>query len=76
MCIPKNAQNSKLAHEFINYMLTYDAAYSNSDTVGYTSNNQEVLDDMSAEGGIMQIILLTCHVPVMIKMKSLFLIKN
>ena len=51
MCIPKNAQNSKLAHEFINYMLTYDAAYSNSETVGYTSNNQEVLDDMSAEGG-------------------------
>lgn len=52
MVIPANAENPKLAHEFINYVLTYDASYDNSETVGYPSSNQEVLDDMSSEGGI------------------------
>lgn len=51
MVIPKNAENPKLANEFINYILTYDASYSNSSTVGYASSNKEVLEEMSAEGG-------------------------
>ncbi len=51
MVIPKNAENPKLAHEFINYVLTYDASYDNSATVGYPSSNAEVLADLSAEDG-------------------------
>lgn len=41
MVIPQNAENPKLAHEFINYMLTYEAAFDNTETVGYTSPNAE-----------------------------------
>lgn len=52
MVIPVNAENPKLAHEFINYILTYDASFDNSETVGYASSNQEVLDDMTAEDGL------------------------
>ena len=37
MVIPANAENPKLAHEFINYMLTYEAAFDNTETVGYTA---------------------------------------
>lgn len=51
MVIPKNAENPKLANEFINYILTYDASYSNSSTVGYASSNAKVLADMTAEDG-------------------------
>ncbi len=51
MVIPANAENPKLAHEFINYILTYEASYDNSETVGYTSSNQEVIDELSGEGG-------------------------
>lgn len=47
MVIPANAPNAKLAHEFINYVLTYDASMSNSEYVGYASSNQEVLDELS-----------------------------
>ncbi len=49
MVIPANAENPKLAHEFINYMLTYEAAFDNSETVGYASPNAEVLDEMSTQ---------------------------
>lgn len=52
MVIPKNAENPDLAHEFINYVLTYDASMDNSETVGYCSTNQEVLDEMTGEGGL------------------------
>lgn len=51
MVIPSNAENPKLAHEFINYVLTYDASYDNTATVGFASSNQEVLDAMTAPGG-------------------------
>lgn len=47
MVIPKNAENPLLAHEFINYMLTYEAAFDNSKTVGYASPNARVLEEMS-----------------------------
>ena len=52
MVIPANAENPKLANEFINYVLTYDASYSNSEAVGYTSSNKEVMDNISGEGGL------------------------
>ncbi|MCI1959359.1 MAG: ABC transporter substrate-binding protein [Clostridia bacterium] len=51
MVIPKNAENPELANEFINYVLSYDAAYNNSETVGYASPNADVLKDMTSEGG-------------------------
>ncbi len=51
MVIPKNAQNSQLAHEFINYILSYEASKDNTATVGYASPNKEVLEEMSSEGG-------------------------
>ena len=49
MVVPKNAENPLLAHEFINYMLSYEAAFDTSETVGYTSPNAEVLEEMSTQ---------------------------
>ena len=51
MVIPKNAKNPELAHEFINFVTSYKGAYDNSSYVGYTSANQEVMDELSGEGG-------------------------
>ena len=51
MVIPANAENPELAHEFINFVCDYDIAYGNSAYVGYTSPNQEVMEDLSGEGG-------------------------
>lgn len=51
MVIPANAANPKLAHEFINYLLDYDIAYTNSEWVGYTSPHKDVLVDLSSMGG-------------------------
>lgn len=51
MVIPKNARNPELAHAFINYATDYDGAYDNSSYVGYTSANQEVMDDIYGPGG-------------------------
>ena len=51
MVIPKNAKNPDLAHEFINFVTSYEGAYDNSSYVGYTSANQEVMDELSSEGG-------------------------
>lgn len=48
MVIPQNAENPKLAHEFINYMLTYEAAFDNTERVGYTSPNAEVFEEMTS----------------------------
>ncbi len=51
MVIPSNAKNIELAHVFMNYVSSYDAAYENSDYVGYTSPNSEVIETLSGEGG-------------------------
>lgn len=51
MVIPKSAKNPELAHAFINYASDYEGAYDNSSYVGYTSANQEVMDDIYGEGG-------------------------
>lgn len=51
MVIPANAKNVELAHAFINFVSSYDYAYDNSSYVGYTSPNQEVIDELSGEGG-------------------------
>ena len=51
MVIPANAENPELAHEFINFVTSYEIAYGNSSYVGYTSPNEEVMKDLSSEGG-------------------------
>ena len=51
MVIPKNAENVDLAHEFINFVSSYEGAYDNSSYVGYTSPNQQVMEELSSEGG-------------------------
>ena len=51
MVIPANAKNPDLAHEFINFVSSYEGAYDNSSYVGYTSPNQEVMDELSSAGG-------------------------
>ena len=51
MVIPKNAKNPELAHEFINFILSHDGAMDTSVTVGYTSPNKQVMEELSGEGG-------------------------
>lgn len=51
MVIPANAKNPALAHEFINYVSSYEGASDNSAYVGYTSPNEEVMEEFSSEGG-------------------------
>ncbi|MDO4500957.1 MAG: ABC transporter substrate-binding protein [Erysipelotrichaceae bacterium] len=51
LAIPKNANNVELANEFINFMLEYESALDNSLTVGYTSTDKRVLEELTAEGG-------------------------
>lgn len=46
MVIPKNANNVELAHEFINFASNYEGAMDNSSYVGYTSPNEEVLNEL------------------------------
>lgn len=52
MVIPANAENPKLANEFINYVMSYEASYGNSEAVGYASPNARVLTEMKAPGAI------------------------
>lgn len=52
MIIPKNAANPLLAQEFINYVLSYEAAKGNSEYVGYTSPNAQVLQELSGDEGM------------------------
>ncbi len=47
MVIPKNAKNPELAHEFINYASSYEAALDNSSYVGYSSSNKQVLEELA-----------------------------
>lgn len=49
MVIPKNAESLELAHLFMNYISSYDAAYANSDYVGYTSPNLVAAEALSSE---------------------------
>lgn len=51
MVIPANAENPTLANKFIEFMLDEEIAYQNSEEIGYTSNIQSVIDELSGEGG-------------------------
>lgn len=42
MCIPKNAAQPEIAKEYINFMLTEEAAVANSEYIGYASPNRLV----------------------------------
>lgn len=44
--IPKNAKDKELAYEFIDFMLTYDSAMSNTLEVGYTTPVKKVFEDV------------------------------
>ena len=50
--IPSNAKNPKLANEFINYMMSYNAAMDSSIEVGYTSANKKVVEELSSDGEV------------------------
>lgn len=50
LVIPANAKNPKLANEFINYMLNYDSSLDSSITVGYTSANKKVVEELTSNG--------------------------
>ena len=54
MVIPKNAENPELAHAYINFICSYEGALDNSETVGYTSPNAEVMGELSGEGGMFE----------------------
>lgn len=49
MVIPTTAESYELAHEFMNFINSYDAAYANSDYVGYTSPNLAAKEALSSE---------------------------
>ena len=49
MVIPTTAESVELAHEFMNFISSYDMAYANSDYVGYTSPNLAVKEALSSE---------------------------
>ncbi len=51
MVIPANAENPELAHAFMNFISRYENAMDNSSYVGYTSPNEEVMLELSSEGG-------------------------
>ena len=42
MCIPKTSKNPDLAHEYINYMISLEAATANALYIGYASPNEAV----------------------------------
>lgn len=46
MVIPKNSENKDLAYQFIDFLLTDDAAYDNSLYVGYTSPIKSVYEEI------------------------------
>jgi len=43
--------NMEYAYEFMNFMLTYDAASRNTDWVGYSTPRKDVFEDMLSAGG-------------------------
>lgn len=45
MCIPKNARQKELAKEYINFMLSEDAAVANAEYIGYASPNRLVREN-------------------------------
>ena len=51
MVIPANAKNPALANLFMNFVLEYDNSLRISEAVGYTSVNDQVMQDLYGAGG-------------------------
>ena len=51
MVIPANAENPKLANEFINYVISYEPSLGNTKAVGYTSPNAKAYAEMTKPDG-------------------------
>lgn len=51
MVIPTSARNVEMAHKWINFMLSHEAALANTLAVAYTSPIQSVFDEVTAEDG-------------------------
>lgn len=49
MVVPKNSENKELAYEFINYFVSQDVMYANSDYVGYTAPRLDVAEMIIAD---------------------------
>ena len=47
MCVHAESKKLEESCAFINYILGYDAAYANSEEIGYSSCNKEVLSDLA-----------------------------
>ena len=47
--VPKNAENKALAYDFINYFVSTDVMYANSNYVGYTAPRSNVVDLIVAD---------------------------
>lgn len=45
MCIPSSAENVDLAHEYINFMLSEEAAVANAEYIYYASPNKAVIEN-------------------------------
>ncbi|MBR2930448.1 MAG: extracellular solute-binding protein [Clostridia bacterium] len=45
MCIPKNAEHPEVAMEYINFMLSEEAAIANAEYIGYASPNRLVVEN-------------------------------
>lgn len=52
MVIPANASCPGLANAYINFVTGYEEALDISETVGYTSANQQVIDELSSGSGM------------------------
>ena len=44
MCIPNTSKNPEIAHEYINFMMSVEAATANALYIGYASPNKEVVE--------------------------------
>jgi spermidine/putrescine transport system substrate-binding protein len=51
MVIPANARNVELAHQWINFMLSHEAALANTIQVAYTTPVKSVFDEVTSDGG-------------------------
>jgi spermidine/putrescine transport system substrate-binding protein len=51
MVIPANARNVELAHKWINFMLSHEAALANTIEVAYTTPIKSVFDEVTGDGG-------------------------
>ncbi|MCR5278089.1 MAG: ABC transporter substrate-binding protein [Lachnospiraceae bacterium] len=52
--IPRNSRNIDIAHDFIDYVLGYEASVKNAEYSGYPAANTEALHHLTTEGGMFE----------------------